>query len=56
MIRERTWNFTNSSGVLVSYDVNANNSTGLVCANDYKPRFIRVAIPGLIGPLEGVSP
>ena len=48
--------FTNSSGVLVSYDVNANNSTDLVCANDYKPRFIRVAIPGLIGPLEDVSP
>lgn len=43
--------FTNPSGVLVSYDVNANNSTDLVCADDYKPRFIRVAIPGLIGPL-----
>ena len=43
--------FTNSSGVLISYNVNANNGQDLVCANDYKPRFIRVAIPGLIGPL-----
>lgn len=48
--------FTNSRGVLVSYNVNANNPQDLVCANDYKPRFIRVAIPGLIGALEGVSP
>ena len=44
--------FTNSTGVLISYDVNANDGTDLVCANDYKPRFIRVQIPGLIGPLE----
>jgi hypothetical protein len=43
---------TNSSGVLVSYNVNANNPQDLVCANDYMPRFIRVAIPGLIGPAE----
>ena len=43
--------FTNSSGVLVSYNVNANDSTDLICADDYKPRFIRVPIPGLIGPL-----
>jgi len=43
--------FTNSSGVLISYNVNANNGQDLVCANDYKLRFIRVAIPGLIGPL-----
>lgn len=43
--------FTNSSGVLISYNVNANNGQDLVCADDYKPRFIRVAIPGLIGPL-----
>ena len=43
--------FTNSSGVVISYNVNANNGQDLVCANDYKLRFIRVAIPGLIGPL-----
>jgi len=43
--------FTNSSGVLISYNVNANNPLDLICANDYKPRFIRVSIPGLIGPL-----
>lgn len=43
--------FTNSSGVLISYNVNANNPQDLVCADDYKPRFIRVNIPGLIGPL-----
>src|SRR5439155_20957231 len=29
--------FTNSSGVLISYNVNANNGQDLVCANDYKP-------------------
>jgi hypothetical protein len=44
--------FTNSTGVLISYNVNANDGTDLVCADDYKPRFIRVHIPGLIGPLE----
>lgn len=43
--------FTNSSGVLVSYNVNANNGQDLICADDYKPRFIRITIPGLIGPL-----
>jgi hypothetical protein len=43
---------TNSSGVLVSYNVNANNPQDLVCANDYMPRFIRVAISGLMGSLE----
>jgi hypothetical protein len=39
--------FTNSSGILVSYNVNANNSTDLVCANDYIPRFIRITIAGV---------
>jgi hypothetical protein len=43
--------FTDSSGVLVSYNVNANDPTDLVCADDCKPRFIRVPISGLIGPL-----
>ena len=40
--------FVNSSGLLISYNVNANNSEDLVCANDYMPRFIRVPISGLI--------
>ncbi len=48
--------FTNSNGVLLSYNVNANDPNDLVCADDYKPRFIRVAIPGLIGPLGNESP
>ena len=39
--------FTDSSGILISYNVNANNSKDLVCADDYKPRFIRVQIPGV---------
>jgi hypothetical protein len=29
--------------------VNANNSSDLVCANDYIPRFIRVPITGVSG-------
>lgn len=37
---------TDSSGVLISYNVNANSPTDLVCANDYLPRFIRVPIAG----------
>ena len=39
--------FPSSAGILVSYNVKANNSKDLVCANDYKPSFIRVPIPGL---------
>jgi hypothetical protein len=39
--------FTNSSGILISYNVNANKSSDLVCADDYKPRFVRVTIPGV---------
>ena len=39
--------FTDSTGILLSYNVNANNSKDLVCANDYIPRFIRVPISGL---------
>lgn len=40
--------FANSTGVLISYNVNASNGKDLVCANDYMPRFIRVPITGLI--------
>lgn len=39
--------FTNSDGILVSYNVNANSSSDLVCADDYKPRFVRMKIPGV---------
>jgi hypothetical protein len=39
--------FPSSAGILVSYNVNANDSADLVCANDYKPSFIRVPISGL---------
>ncbi len=39
--------FASSAGILVSYNVNATNSADLVCANDYKPSFIRVPIAGL---------
>jgi len=47
--------FTDSTGVLVSYNVNANNSKDLVCANDYIPRFIRVPISGLSAAAPAVS-
>jgi Domain of unknown function (DUF5005) len=39
--------FPSQSGILVSYNVNAANPKDLICANDYKPSFIRVPIPGL---------
>ncbi len=39
--------FPSSAGILVSYNVNAVNSKDLICADDYKPRFIRVPIAGL---------
>jgi hypothetical protein len=39
--------FSSSAGLLISYNVNAGNSKDLICANDYKPSFIRVPIPGL---------
>jgi hypothetical protein len=39
--------FTDADGILISYNVNANDSKDLVCANDYKPRFIRVQIPAV---------
>ena len=41
--------FTDADGILVSYNVNANNGSDLVCANDYKPRFVRMQIPGVTG-------
>ncbi len=39
--------FTDEDGILMSYNVNANNSTDLVCADDYRPHFVRVQIPGV---------
>jgi hypothetical protein len=39
--------FTDSDGILFSYNVNANDGSDLVCADDYKPRFVRVPIPGV---------
>jgi hypothetical protein len=39
--------FTDANGILMSYNVNANTGADLVCANDYKPRFVRVPIPGV---------
>jgi hypothetical protein len=39
--------FTDSDGILLTYNVNANDSSDLVCANDYMPRFLRLSIPGV---------
>jgi len=39
--------FTDADGILMSYNVNANTGSDLVCADDYKPRFVRVQIPGV---------
>jgi hypothetical protein len=39
--------FTDSTGVLLSYNVNANDGSDLVCANDYIPRFVRIQISGV---------
>lgn len=38
---------TNSTGILLSYNVNANDSSDLVCANDYIPRWVRIQIQGV---------
>lgn len=38
---------TDSDGILLTYNVNANDSADLVCANDYMPRFLRLSIPGV---------
>lgn len=40
--------FPSSAGILVSYNVNVGDPNDLICANDYKPSFIRVPIPGLL--------
>jgi len=39
--------FTDSTGILLTYNVNANTSSDLVCANDYMPRFLHLTIPGV---------
>ena len=39
--------FTDADGILMSYNVNANDGSDLVCADDYRPRFVRVPIPGV---------
>jgi len=39
--------FADSGVILLTYNVNANDSADLVCANDYKPRFLRLTIPGV---------
>ena len=36
--------------ISLSYNVNANAGQDLYCADDYRPRFLRLQIPGLIGP------
>ena len=41
--------FTSGNQVLISYNVNANDGQDLYCADDYKPRFVRIQIPGLTG-------
>ena len=52
--------FTDSTGVLLSYNVNANAGSDLVCANDYIPRWVRIQISGLtdsaLQPSGGDSP
>lgn len=45
---------TDSSGILLSYNVNANDSSDLVCANDYIPRWVRIQIQGVTD--TGASP
>ncbi|HEV2423632.1 MAG TPA: DUF5005 domain-containing protein [Terriglobia bacterium] len=39
--------FTGSTGILLSYNVNANDGSDLVCANDYIPRWVRIQIQGV---------
>jgi hypothetical protein len=39
--------FTDADGILLTYNVNANDSGDLVCANDYMPRFLRLTIPAV---------
>lgn len=40
--------FAQGEDVLVSYNVNASVGQDLVCADDYRPRFVRIRIPGLL--------
>jgi hypothetical protein len=40
--------YAQGEDVLVSYNVNASVGQDLVCADDYRPRFLRVRIPGLL--------
>jgi hypothetical protein len=47
--------FTDSSGILLSYNVDANDSSDLVCANDYIPRWVRIQIPDLTDSPESPS-
>ena len=39
--------FTGSTGILLSYNVNANTGSDLVCGNDYIPRWVRIQIQGV---------
>ncbi|HLE62798.1 MAG TPA: hypothetical protein VI750_06660, partial [Pyrinomonadaceae bacterium] len=39
--------FTDKGDLLISYNLNASNSGDLIYADAYRPRFIRVHIPGL---------
>lgn len=39
--------FTDSTGILISYNVNANSGSDRVCANDYIPRWARFQISGV---------
>lgn len=39
--------YTTSGNIFLSYNVNANDSRDLNCADDYRPRFIRIQIPGV---------
>src|SRR5260370_28120318 len=40
--------FTDSTGILLTYNVNANTSSDLVCANAYMARLFRLTLPGVI--------
>ena len=39
--------FSDSSGILLSYNVSATNSSDLVCANDYIPPWAGIQISGV---------
>ncbi len=46
---------TDADGILLTYNVNANDSGDLVCANDYMPRFLRLTIPGVTSSVSAPS-